>query len=199
MSEGRLQRDRARCFLWPEPLLRRHKRAPNASRHSSDSLQLQRPPCRWVDVQKLCLNLWYPFVIHALSMVYWWAVKAFAEGMNIGLKAVLVYSWAEIFLCHSELQESLTLLTNVNLWSTNYTADLWNVCVSGFIITAELMSGVLLCVLQAGHYSAMEKMKRFKKRLSLTLRSSQTIDESLSELAEQMTMEDGGTKDNGQC
>lgn len=45
----------------------------------------------------------------------------------------------------------------------------------------------------------MEKMKRIKKRLSLTLRSSQTIDESLSELAEQMTMEDGGTKDNGQC
>uniref|UniRef100_A0A3B4AWC7 cyclin-dependent kinase n=1 Tax=Periophthalmus magnuspinnatus TaxID=409849 RepID=A0A3B4AWC7_9GOBI len=43
----------------------------------------------------------------------------------------------------------------------------------------------------------MEKMKRFKKRLSLTLRSSQTIDESLSELAEQMTIEDGGTKDNG--
>uniref|UniRef100_A0A8C6UBH5 cyclin-dependent kinase n=1 Tax=Neogobius melanostomus TaxID=47308 RepID=A0A8C6UBH5_9GOBI len=43
----------------------------------------------------------------------------------------------------------------------------------------------------------MEKMKRFKKRLSLTLRSSQTIDESLSELAEQMTLEDGGTKDNG--
>lgn len=44
----------------------------------------------------------------------------------------------------------------------------------------------------------MEKMKRIKKRLSLTLRSSQTIDESLSELAEQMTIEDGGTKDNGQ-
>lgn len=43
----------------------------------------------------------------------------------------------------------------------------------------------------------MEKMKRIKKRLSLTLRSSQTIDESLSELAEQMTIEDGGTKDNG--
>uniref|UniRef100_A0A673B9C2 cyclin-dependent kinase n=1 Tax=Sphaeramia orbicularis TaxID=375764 RepID=A0A673B9C2_9TELE len=39
-------------------------------------------------------------------------------------------------------------------------------------------------------------MKRIKKRLSLTLRSSQTIDESLSELAEQMTIEDGGTKDN---
>lgn len=43
----------------------------------------------------------------------------------------------------------------------------------------------------------MEKMKRIKKRLSLTLRSSQTVDESLSELAEQMTMEDGGTKDSG--
>ncbi|KAM7366936.1 hypothetical protein PAMP_014869 [Pampus punctatissimus] len=46
------------------------------------------------------------------------------------------------------------------------------------------------------HCPAMEKMKRIKKRLSLTLRSSQTIDESLSELAEQMTIEDGGTKDN---
>uniref|UniRef100_A0A8C8FZC8 cyclin-dependent kinase n=1 Tax=Oncorhynchus tshawytscha TaxID=74940 RepID=A0A8C8FZC8_ONCTS len=40
-------------------------------------------------------------------------------------------------------------------------------------------------------------MKRFKRRLSLTLRSSHTIDESLSELAEQMTIEDGGNKDNG--
>uniref|UniRef100_A0A3B3UPM5 Cyclin dependent kinase 17 n=1 Tax=Poecilia latipinna TaxID=48699 RepID=A0A3B3UPM5_9TELE len=39
-------------------------------------------------------------------------------------------------------------------------------------------------------------MKRIKKRLSLTLRPSLTIDESLSELAEQMTIEDGGTKDN---
>uniref|UniRef100_A0A3B5L9B5 cyclin-dependent kinase n=1 Tax=Xiphophorus couchianus TaxID=32473 RepID=A0A3B5L9B5_9TELE len=42
----------------------------------------------------------------------------------------------------------------------------------------------------------MEKMKRIKKRLSLTVRPSLTIDESLSELAEQMTIEDGGTKDN---
>uniref|UniRef100_A0A8C6VUP1 Cyclin dependent kinase 17 n=1 Tax=Nothobranchius furzeri TaxID=105023 RepID=A0A8C6VUP1_NOTFU len=42
----------------------------------------------------------------------------------------------------------------------------------------------------------MEKMKRIKRRLSLTLRPSLTIDESLSELAEQMTIEDGGTKDN---
>ncbi len=57
---------------------------------------------------------------------------------------------------------------------------------------------VFLCVLQAEQRPAMEKMKRIKKRLSLTLRSSQTIDESLSELAEQMTIEDGGTKDNGE-
>lgn len=55
-----------------------------------------------------------------------------------------------------------------------------------------------MCVSQSVHGPAMEKMKRIKKRLSLTLRSSQTIDESLSELAEQMTIEDGGTKDNGQ-
>lgn len=55
----------------------------------------------------------------------------------------------------------------------------------------------VLCVPQAALCPAMEKMKRIKKRLSLTLRSSQTIDESLSELAEQMTIEDGGTKDNG--
>lgn len=50
---------------------------------------------------------------------------------------------------------------------------------------------------QAEHCAGMEKMKRIKKRLSLTLRSSQTVDESLSELAEQMTIEDGGTKDSG--
>uniref|UniRef100_A0A8B9GT23 cyclin-dependent kinase n=1 Tax=Astyanax mexicanus TaxID=7994 RepID=A0A8B9GT23_ASTMX len=43
----------------------------------------------------------------------------------------------------------------------------------------------------------MEKMKRFKRRLSLTLRGSQTIDESLSELAEQMTIEENSSKDSG--
>uniref|UniRef100_A0A3B1KAG1 cyclin-dependent kinase n=3 Tax=Astyanax mexicanus TaxID=7994 RepID=A0A3B1KAG1_ASTMX len=42
----------------------------------------------------------------------------------------------------------------------------------------------------------MEKMKRFKRRLSLTLRGSQTIDESLSELAEQMTIEENSSKDS---
>uniref|UniRef100_A0A4W5JIU3 Cyclin dependent kinase 17 n=1 Tax=Hucho hucho TaxID=62062 RepID=A0A4W5JIU3_9TELE len=43
----------------------------------------------------------------------------------------------------------------------------------------------------------MEKMKRFRRRLSQTLRGSQTIDESLSELAEQMTIEENGIKDSG--
>lgn len=45
--------------------------------------------------------------------------------------------------------------------------------------------------------SSMEKMKRFKRRLSQTLRGSHTIDESLSELAEQMTIEENGLKDSG--
>uniref|UniRef100_A0A4W5Q3R8 Cyclin-dependent kinase 17 n=1 Tax=Hucho hucho TaxID=62062 RepID=A0A4W5Q3R8_9TELE len=44
--------------------------------------------------------------------------------------------------------------------------------------------------------SSMEKMKRFRRRLSQTLRGSQTIDESLSELAEQMTIEENGIKDS---
>lgn len=42
-------------------------------------------------------------------------------------------------------------------------------------------------------------MKRIKRRLSLTLRGSQTIDESLSELAEQMTVEENSSKDSGEC
>uniref|UniRef100_A0A673ZD97 Cyclin dependent kinase 17 n=1 Tax=Salmo trutta TaxID=8032 RepID=A0A673ZD97_SALTR len=42
----------------------------------------------------------------------------------------------------------------------------------------------------------MEKMKRFRRRLSQTLRGSQTIDESLSELSEQMTIEENGIKDS---
>ena len=41
-----------------------------------------------------------------------------------------------------------------------------------------------------------DRMKKFKRRLSLTLRGSQTIDESLSELAEQMTIEENSSKDN---
>uniref|UniRef100_A0A8C9YZG8 Cyclin dependent kinase 17 n=1 Tax=Sander lucioperca TaxID=283035 RepID=A0A8C9YZG8_SANLU len=39
-------------------------------------------------------------------------------------------------------------------------------------------------------------MKRFKRRLSQTLRGSHTVDESLSELAEQMTIEENGLKDS---
>lgn len=54
-----------------------------------------------------------------------------------------------------------------------------------------------MCFLRLSAAPGMEKMKRIKKRLSLTLRTSQSVDESLSELAEQMTMEDGGTKDSG--
>ncbi len=45
----------------------------------------------------------------------------------------------------------------------------------------------------------MERMKRFKRRWSLTLHGSQTIDESLSELAEQMTVEENSSKDSGEC
>lgn len=44
----------------------------------------------------------------------------------------------------------------------------------------------------------MEKMKRFRRRLSQTLRGSQTIDESLSELSEQMTIEENGIKDSSE-
>uniref|UniRef100_A0A8C5BE91 Protein kinase domain-containing protein n=1 Tax=Gadus morhua TaxID=8049 RepID=A0A8C5BE91_GADMO len=40
-------------------------------------------------------------------------------------------------------------------------------------------------------------MKRFRRRLSLTLRPSQSVDESLSELAEQLTIEDSVSKDSG--
>lgn len=43
---------------------------------------------------------------------------------------------------------------------------------------------------------SVDRMKKFKRRLSLTLRGSQTIDESLSELAEQMTIEENSSKDN---
>uniref|UniRef100_A0A3Q2P2J7 cyclin-dependent kinase n=1 Tax=Fundulus heteroclitus TaxID=8078 RepID=A0A3Q2P2J7_FUNHE len=39
-------------------------------------------------------------------------------------------------------------------------------------------------------------MKRFKRRLTQTLRGSHTIDESLSELAEQITIEENGLKDS---
>ncbi|KAJ3611924.1 hypothetical protein NHX12_020204 [Muraenolepis orangiensis] len=42
----------------------------------------------------------------------------------------------------------------------------------------------------------MEKMKRFRRRLSMSLRSSHSVDESLSELAEQMTIEDSVSKDS---
>ncbi|KAJ8002638.1 hypothetical protein DPEC_G00160970 [Dallia pectoralis] len=46
--------------------------------------------------------------------------------------------------------------------------------------------------------SSLEKMKRFRKRLSQSLRGSHTIDESLSDLAEQMTIEENGVKEIGE-
>ncbi|KAL0968736.1 hypothetical protein UPYG_G00271040 [Umbra pygmaea] len=46
--------------------------------------------------------------------------------------------------------------------------------------------------------SSMEKMKRFRRRLSQTLRGSQTVDESLSDLAEQITIEESVAKESGE-
>ncbi|XP_028823198.1 cyclin-dependent kinase 17-like isoform X2 [Denticeps clupeoides] len=42
----------------------------------------------------------------------------------------------------------------------------------------------------------MEKMKKLKRRLAQTLRGSRTVEESLSELAEQMTIEERALKDS---
>ena len=55
------------------------------------------------------------------------------------------------------------------------------------------------CSIFSGYFKShsTDRMKKFKRRLSLTLRGSQTIDESLSELAEQMTIEENSSKDNG--
>lgn len=55
------------------------------------------------------------------------------------------------------------------------------------------------CSVLLGYFKShsVDRMKKFKRRLSLTLRGSQTIDESLSELAEQMTIEENSSKDNG--
>uniref|UniRef100_A0AAY4BRF4 Protein kinase domain-containing protein n=1 Tax=Denticeps clupeoides TaxID=299321 RepID=A0AAY4BRF4_9TELE len=44
--------------------------------------------------------------------------------------------------------------------------------------------------------SSMEKMKKLKRRLAQTLRGSRTVEESLSELAEQMTIEERALKDS---
>ena len=57
---------------------------------------------------------------------------------------------------------------------------------------------VCACVCVCAGGPIMEKMKRFRRRLSLTLRPSQSVDESLSELAEQLTIEDSISKDSGQ-
>ncbi|XP_005987086.1 cyclin-dependent kinase 17 isoform X4 [Latimeria chalumnae] len=43
----------------------------------------------------------------------------------------------------------------------------------------------------------MDRMKIIKRRLSMTLRSSRPVDDSLSELAEQMNLDENNVKDNG--
>uniref|UniRef100_UPI00398F07DE cyclin-dependent kinase 17-like n=1 Tax=Pristiophorus japonicus TaxID=55135 RepID=UPI00398F07DE len=43
----------------------------------------------------------------------------------------------------------------------------------------------------------MDRMRIIKRRLSMTLRSSRPLDDSLSQLAEQMTLEENNSKDNG--
>ena len=71
--------------------------------------------------------------------------------------------------------------------------------------TLFLSSKIFIALLLCSFYSlsgffkshSVDRMKKFKRRLSLTLRGSQTIDESLSELAEQMTIEEISSKDNG--
>lgn len=136
-------------------------------------------------------------------MLYSHAVQAFAEWMNIGLKATstLLMSWDIL-----EPEEASGFPRAVHPCARQPNCPLNVVCSLPLVCqtcTAWRMLTLCVCVCvcvsvpQAVRCPAMEKMKRIKKRLSLTLRSSQTIDESLSELAEQMTIEDGGTKDNG--
>lgn len=69
-------------------------------------------------------------------------------------------------------------------------------------LSSKIFIALLLCSfcsLLSGFFKShsVDRMKKFKRRLSLTLRGSQTIDESLSELAEQMTIEENSSKDNG--
>lgn len=143
--------------------------------------------------KQLYSSLWYSSFIHALFMLYSCAVQAFADWMNIGLKAALRYSWAEIFWIVQRPHKIPTLCTTTTTKKTLLSVLVYQSSSAQWMLTLC----VCVCVPQAVHCPAMEKMKRIKKRLSLTLRSSQTIDESLSELAEQMTIEESGTKDNG--
>ena len=71
-----------------------------------------------------------------------------------------------------------------------------------FFLSCKVFIALVLCSfcsIFSGYFKShsTDRMKKFKRRLSLTLRGSQTIDESLSELAEQMTIEENSSKDNG--
>lgn len=73
---------------------------------------------------------------------------------------------------------------------------------TAFFWSCKIFIALILCSfcsLLSGFFKShsVDRMKKFKRRLSLTLRGSQTIDESLSELAEQMTIEENSSKDNG--
>ncbi|KAF3814555.1 hypothetical protein GH733_017713 [Mirounga leonina] len=70
-----------------------------------------------------------------------------------------------------------------------------------FFLSFKIFRALILCsfcsvLLGFFKSHSVDRMKKFKRRLSLTLRGSQTIDESLSELAEQMTIEENSSKDN---
>lgn len=77
-----------------------------------------------------------------------------------------------------------------------------NKCRTTFSLSCKVFMALILCSfcsVLSGYFKShsVDRMKKFKRRLSLTLRGSQTIDESLSELAEQMTIEENSSKDNG--
>lgn len=63
---------------------------------------------------------------------------------------------------------------------------------------------LMLCVSPSGLRAhrvvqEMDRMKIIKRRLSMSLRSARPVDDSLSELAEQMTLDESTTaRDNGE-
>lgn len=69
-------------------------------------------------------------------------------------------------------------------------------CIRSFALRARRPEPAVPALAEFFKPHPTDRMKKFKRRLSLTLRGSQTIDESLSELAEQMTIEESSSKDN---
>lgn len=61
-----------------------------------------------------------------------------------------------------------------------------------------IMMFIFLCLSACGGaLQKMDRMKIIKRRLSMSLRSARPVDDSLSELAEQMTLNEPA-KDNGE-